>query len=118
MPQYAKAATPVKRKFVRSRTPKRAKEEREYNRQVKIWKQSPDNKYCFACRPVFDRWPYSARDCHHWAGRQGDLLLYKPFWKPVCSQCHAFISNNIAKAIELGLRAPKHQWNQMPKTQP
>lgn len=115
LPRYRKRAQAKPRKFIRARTPSRAKEERVYRKRVKLWLLLPWAKWCVACEPrglSIQR----ATQCHHAFGRRGNLLLLEKHWMPVCSRCHSWVHNNVQKARELGLLAPLGHFNTQPKT--
>lgn len=80
------------------RSPKRAKEEREYNKQAKSFKlANPD------CAARLKGCTGGTTDVHHMKGRDGDLLLDQHYWLPVCNHCHRWIELNPVKAKILGL---------------
>lgn len=81
------------KKGIAKRSPKRAKEEREYNKEVKIWLVG---KMC----AVFPN--RKATQCHHKRGRIGKLLLDKRYWLPVSDEGHRKIENNPDWARENG----------------
>ena len=67
---------------VARRTPERAEQERRYPTQVKEWLRLPENRWC----RVYQLWlgrRAPASQGHHYQGRHGMLLRYKPFWIPV-----------------------------------
>lgn len=87
-----------------------------YNARVKVWLKEIGNSICHAClaRYVNKRTP--STQCHHIYGRLGSLLMREEFWLPVCAGCHDWIHNREpALARELGLLAPKGQWNNPPQ---
>ncbi len=95
---------PTRPKPIRRRTPKRAAEEARYRRRVKEWLK--DKIVCRGHNCIY--WP---TQCHHSHGRRGRLLLYEPFWIPVCEFCGAWIHENPKQARELGLLCPQGCWN-------
>ena len=113
--QMRRSPMPKRKKPMRNRTPKRAKEERAYNKRVKEWKL--ENLWCLACHPI---WVYSTGmqgryggaqptvDNHHRAGKEGKLLLDESWWLPVCRKCHEWIGAHANIARELNLLAPKN----------
>lgn len=60
---------------------------------------------CVVCRSR------KATDCHHWAGRQGKLLLDERLWLAVCRRCHGDIHNYPNWARLKNLLAPAGVWN-------
>ena len=86
----------------------RTAENRAYCARVKIWIQG---KICKVCGAHLMR-TKKATECHHSHGRRGKLLLYEPFWIPVCRECHNWIHNNPEEARALNLICGKGQWNQ------
>ena len=115
----AKKAAPVRR--IKARTPQRAKDEATYRKEVKAWLAQPENHWCLACErlrkflPETDVRQHSiqyATQCHHSHGRRNRLLLHKPFWIAVCSDCHHFITFvNPRAAREAGLLCPEGRYN-------
>jgi hypothetical protein len=117
-----KKASPPRR--IKARTPQRAKDEAIYRKEVKAWLALPENQMCHACKPLAES-PAGAEylgsgafhvqpatQCHHKFGRRGRLLLHKPFWIPVCSFCHhfiTFISPPISRTA--GLLCPEGRYN-------
>lgn len=84
--------------MIKRRSEKRAKQEREYIKENKIYLE--EHPYCEAkvqCHGML------SSQVHHKKGRIGDLLLNKEFWLPVCGQCHDWIENNPLEAKEKGL---------------
>jgi hypothetical protein len=90
---------------VRTRTKERAKQERQYNKRVKVWKR--ENPHCKACEALF---MYRGgrpeikltSDCHHKMGKEGELLLDERYWLPVCRWCHDWIEEHGRLARALG----------------
>jgi hypothetical protein len=95
---------------LRNRTPARAREERIYNQQVKEWLRLPENKWCQVYLKLSGL-QVRATQCHHFQGRRGMLLLYKPYWIPVSAEGHAWINDNPERARELGLLCPLGLYN-------
>ena len=101
-----KRSGPIRRKSplkrgttpLRNRSTKRARQERVYSERVKVWKL--ENPRC--CFPGCSS---ATRDCHHAAGREGELLLEERHWRPVCRRHHDWIGENGQAAKALGLRA-------------
>ena len=115
----AKNAAPARR--IKARTPQRAKDEATYRKKVKAWLLLSENHWCAACQPLAkvmqgNKTPFSftapATQCHHKFGRRGRLLLHKPFWIPVCKDCHyiiTFVSPSAAR--EAGVLCPEGRYN-------
>jgi hypothetical protein len=90
---------------IRSRTPKRAAQERAYRKRVKVWlKEHPTCQGCGG----------HSTQAHHSHGRVGRLLLYEPWWIAVCDFCHQDINEHPAQARMRGLICPVGQWNTPP----
>ena len=109
----------------------------EYYRERNAWLLMLDNHLCKACLPIvmhkaklgeishpvfgpvkIPYWlmtPKAATECHHTHGRVGKLLLFKPWWIAVCSDCHKWIHSNPERARELGLLCAIGEWNTQPK---
>lgn len=99
------------RQRIRRRTPQRAAQDRDYNREVKAWLQHPENEFCVVAALLF--WGrLRATQCHHQRGRRGPLLLDKRWWIPVSAKGHQWIENNPTEARALGLIAGP--WNTQP----
>lgn len=49
----------------------------------------------------------TATEVHHAKGRVGDLLLNEEHWRPACSDCHRYITEHPAEAIERGWSLPR-----------
>ncbi len=81
-------------KPIAKRSEKRATQEKIYELEVKIWKKG---KKCGVKGCDLD-----CQDCHHQKGRDGDLLLNKDFWFPVCREHHHQITVDSAWAIREG----------------
>lgn len=92
--------TPLKKNAtkIKRRSDKRAKEERNYSKEIKEWKKQ--NTVCAARLEMCTVW---TEDVHHIGGRQNNKLLDKENWLPVCRNCHEWITKNSKQAIELGL---------------
>lgn len=87
------------KKGIARRSPKRAKEEREYNKERKIYLSENSNcelKVLGVCTHV-------ATTIHHSRGRIGKLLLDKKWWKRGCLECHKWVEEHPEKAKELKL---------------
>lgn len=74
---------------MRNRSKRRAKQERQYNKRVKVWKE--ENPFCqvggLDCTELTD-------DCHHMKGKIELLLLDERYWLPVCRNCHTYLERN------------------------
>lgn len=87
-----------KPKPIAKRSKKRAAQEREYSKRVKKWKlENP------ICKANLSGCTGKTVDCHHMAGKIGNLLTDESNWLPVCRNCHNWITDNSKQAIELGL---------------
>lgn len=101
------------RKPIRRVSPKKAKANRAYNARVKEWLKEAGNTICHAC--IARRKPIQpASQCHHSHGRLGKLLMFEPYWIPLCDDCHRWIHANPEAARKLSLLAEKGQWNTFP----
>jgi hypothetical protein len=90
---------PTSQKPIAPRSPKRAKQERQYSKECRQFKE--DNPHCKAAIPgVCTGLTY---DVHHKGGRENDLLLYQPWWLATCRMCHEWIHANPKEARELNL---------------
>ena len=102
--RVSKKPKPIKRnKTIRSRSPKRAKQEREYSKEAKAYKEL--HPFCQATLPNICT--NHTSDVHHKAGRIGALLLNQKYWMPVCRPCHNWIEEHAKKARALGFRLSK-----------
>ena len=59
---------------------------------------------CLVPYPVEDK---SALECHHMAGRQGNLISDKSKFLCVCKVCHEFLTRNSRWAIDNGFSLPR-----------
>ncbi len=109
-----KRKTPLKRTPLRRQSKKRAKENSAYSKRVKEWKL--ENEWCVACTRIDAYYGIftpaflcnTTKHCHHWAGREGALLMKEEWWIPLCATCHSWVHDNSNAARELGLLAPKN----------
>lgn len=87
----------VKQKPISHRSPKRAKEEREYSllRIDFLTKNHMCQAHLTGCTGI-------ATDVHHKQGRIGKLLLDILKWLSVCRSCHNWIETHPKEAQELG----------------
>ena len=81
--------------MIRSRSIKRAKQEREYAKIRKAYLFCHPNCHVRGC---FDR----ATEIHHMKGRIGDLLTNEEFFLPVCRAHHNYIESHPIEAKEHG----------------
>lgn len=99
-----------RRTRIKSRTPQRAKEVREYNAEAKAWLLLPENRFC-AVAKALNKLPARSTQVHHMRGRIGRLLLDKRYWKPVSNDGHRWIHDNIEEARALGLICQRGEWH-------
>jgi hypothetical protein len=97
-------------RLIRRRSPGRARQEGQYQIQVKEWLRLPENHWCRVYLLLVGR-RVSATQCHHYQGRRGMLLLYEPFWIPVSWEGHRWIDDHPQRARELGLLCPLGTYN-------
>jgi len=90
-------------KPIPSRSPKRQKQETQYNREAKQFKE--DNPHCKAGIP--GQCTGRTTEVHHIAGRIGLMLLYQPYWLATCHECHVWIEAHPIEAKELGYSMSK-----------
>lgn len=115
---FIKRRTPLERgkpiprtKRMRRESPKRREQNQRYNARIKVWKV--EHPWCKACFPIAVflgiHWANvrKTKDCHHMAGKEGELLLDEKWWLPVCRKCHDWIGDHSNSARDLGLLAPK-----------
>jgi len=93
----------LNRKPLRARSPKRAKQEAQYNKECRAFKEKHPN--CKAA--LLGVCTGYTQDVHHKGGRIGDDLLDQSMWLPVCRSCHEWIENHLTEAKELGLSISK-----------
>jgi hypothetical protein len=74
-----------KRKPIKRRTEKRAKDERYYKDQAKEFFDESD-KRCVFCGKTVETF----QGLHHWKGRTNDYLLDKRWWSVVHNDCHVY----------------------------
>ncbi len=122
---------PKVRRRIAAATPQMQARRRRYRERVKVWLTLPENRLCrvwllsdaFRDEHVkangYPGGPLLASQCHHKFGRkltkQGDLLLAGEYWIPVSMAGHVWLDANKDKARELGLLAPKSQYDTWPK---
>ncbi len=85
-------AGPKPKRPLRRRTPERAKQERQYNKQAAAFKLA--HPYCESCGN-------RTRDVHHTAGRVANLLN-ESTWMALCRRCHRWCHDNPGDARRLG----------------
>ena len=81
---------------MRARSPKRAKQEREYTRLRRDFLEA--NPWC-----ALKGCGLLATEVHHRRGRVGALLLAVEHWSPLCHDCHVWATGHPAAAYELGI---------------
>ena len=83
------------------RTPKRARQEREYAKLRVEYLQSHS-----ACEARLLGCTWLATEIHHKAGRIGELLTNAEHFCPICRNCHDYVTNRMsaAEARERGLK--------------
>ena len=86
------------RKPIAHRSPKRAKQEREYSKVRRTFLLS--SPVCTAQLPNICT--HHSTDVHHKKGRIGELLTDVTFFLSVCRQCHDWIEMHPIEAKELG----------------
>lgn len=102
------------KKRIRSRTTKRAKEERLYKKRADVWLQSPEHRYCEVMLAMgLPAKP--SEEVHHRFGRRGKLLLDERYWHAVSRPGHDFLHANPCKARMLGLLCLKGCFNSQPR---
>lgn len=93
--------TPLKKSTepIKKVADKRAKELRQYSKEVAPWKVANDK-----CKARLAGCTGKTEHCHHMWGKENGLLLIKKHWLPVCPPCHDKINvMPIEEAIEKGL---------------
>jgi len=90
-------------KPLRSRSPKRSKEETEYSKKAKAFKLL--HPHCEIVVPGICT--HQTHDVHHTQGREGTLLLDERYWKAGCRTCHQWVTVNTQEAIDLGYSLPR-----------
>lgn len=86
---------------IRTRSAKRAAQERMYAVQSKLFKAKVGT--CVAKLPGCTGWDITTLTVQHLKGRIGDLLLDESEQIVICWHCHNFVNSNPLKAKELGL---------------
>lgn len=101
--QTSHSIKPTKQKPLAPRSPKRAKQEKEYSSKRKIFML--DNPICQA--NISGLCTTYSTDVHHVKGRSGKLLLEVSEWMSVCRACHQWIETHPVEATALGYRKSK-----------
>ena len=83
------------------RTPKRARQEREYAKLRVGYLE----RHCL-CQAKLSVCTGYATEIHHKAGRIGELLTNTEHFCPICRNCHDYVTNRMsaAEARERGLK--------------
>ena len=102
-----KVHKPTSRKSIAPRSPKRTKQENKYNKRAKEWKEEHPN--CTVNIP--GRCQHVTHDVHHMMGKENDLLLDERYWKAICRNCHTYITEHSAEAIEMGYSLSRNNNN-------
>jgi len=90
---------PTSYKPIAPRSPKRKKQETQYNKEARQFKE--DNPHCQAA--ISGVCTGLTHDVHHKGDRENDLLLYQPWWLATCRMCHKWIHAHPKEARELNL---------------
>lgn len=98
-----KRAKTKPRPAMRTRTPERAAQERQYNQRVPGY--LAENEMCHHCIELKVETPLPANTVHHTAGREDEMLLDERFWMAVNAKCHTTWSGSIH--VETGLSHEK-----------
>lgn len=96
----------LRRKPIRKVSLKRQRENREYRKLKREWRQALvliGKWKCVCC------WRNPDQSPHHKFGR-GPNFLNMNTWIPLCKQDHDWVHNNPEEARKLGLLAPMGQW--------
>jgi hypothetical protein len=86
---------------MRPRSPKRARQEREYAKlRVQYLEAHP------VCEAQLSGCTGAATEVHHKAGRVGKLLTDPTYFLPICRNCHAYLHDRMSmdEAVAHGLR--------------
>lgn len=83
---------------MRARSPKRAKQERQYLRDREVFLSERPR-----CEMRLTDCTVWATEVHHMRGREGERLLDQDYWLPGCRPCHSYVTVNPTEAYELGL---------------
>lgn len=89
---------PTPKTSIASRSPKRQKEENQYNKEAKQFKE--DNPLCQIGIPGICT--HKTVDVHHEGGKENELLLKKEWWRAACRPCHDWVTINTQAAIDMG----------------
>lgn len=91
------------RNSIASRSPKRQKQETQYNKRAKKFKE--EHPLCQIGIP--GTCTHFTQDVHHEGGKENDLLLKEEWWRAVCRACHDWVGKHPAEAIQLGYSRPR-----------
>lgn len=83
-------------------TPRRKQLIRIYGQIKALWMQEPENQVCAAREELKCCKPGDRLELHHAAGRQNLMLLYEPFWIPLCHTAHRKVTEESAWAVVRG----------------
>lgn len=89
---------PTTKKPLRSRSPKRSKQEAQYSKQSKPFKEA--HPVCTVSLPNICT--YHTTDVHHKDGRVEDKLTDEKDWIATCRACHMWIHEHPQEARDLG----------------
>jgi hypothetical protein len=101
--KQGKEYKPTISKPIAFRSPKRSKEETQYNKKAKAFKEANPN--CQIGIP--GACTHKTHDVHHMGGKENELLLKEEWWKATCRQCHDWVTVNTQEAIDLGHSLPR-----------
>lgn len=94
---------PKKRKWMKPRTKKKAKEYRELGKIVGPFLE--EHPYCEIRSPDCT---HLATCVHHVKGRAEDVVLDPEYHKACCSPCNHYVENHHAWAVENGHKVSRH----------
>lgn len=97
---------------IRSRSVKRAKQERQYTKRNNVKKL--EDGVCIAGLPGCTGYDVSTLTTQHLKGRIGDLLLDEKHQITICYMCHVKVNNNPKMARALGLEKSRLSIEQDP----
>ena len=86
---------------MRSATPKRAKQLKQYSEARKRFLLRPENLRCPVVAEIFGRAEYTS-EIHHMDGREGERLLDESDWLAVSRRGHEWIHANPREAKLMG----------------
>jgi hypothetical protein len=99
----AKKKEPGKKKYIRHRTPKKAKEYRTLGKLYGPYLE--EHPVCAIESPVCT---YRSETVNHKAGRGEDEVLDQETWEPACSACNLWIEANDGWAQQRGHKISRH----------